>query len=73
MKKQNYKMVKSAIPPPRGLTGAARIIFKDSGGNRLFAKRKPDGIVQYSAKNAENKLVCRAGVTTLMKRWNRQR
>lgn len=72
-KKPGYRKIRSTIPPPPGLTPRIKQIYKDRAGNRLMAKKKPDGSIQWSGKNAENRLVNHQGVMTLMKRWNRMR
>jgi len=52
----------------------ARIVFKDRAGNKLLRKIiKSKGTVQYSAKNAENKLVRKTGVIRLIKMMNKRR
>ena len=68
------KKIKSTIPIPRNLTNRERLIYKDSGGNRLYAKKGTRGEdAQFSAKNQDNRYVNLKGVQLLMRSWSRSR
>ena len=68
-----YRQMRSRIRPPAGLTNRIKVIFRDSAGNRLYAKQNAAGQVQFSGKNAENRMLNIDGVKTMMRRWNRAR
>jgi hypothetical protein len=68
-----YRKIRSTIPPPKGITSKNNRIYSDRAGNILFARKKVDGTIQWSGKNAENRLLNHTGIMTLMKRWNRRR
>jgi hypothetical protein len=67
------KRIRSSINAPRGLTNREKIIFKDNGGNKLYAKKGVTTGCQFSAKNAEGRYVDEQGIRVLMRRWNNQR
>jgi hypothetical protein len=45
-----------------------KLIFTDSGGNKLYGMAKKDGGYQWSAKNAKGQLVGLSGTLALIKR-----
>jgi hypothetical protein len=54
--------------PINKILGKEKLIFEDSGGNKLFSKVLKNGKEQIYAKNVKGKLVNKCGVLTMMKR-----